>query len=110
MSARPTSWHIGEILEAPDLEMLKASVHSGAVVKVIVFDGNAGGRMTLLLTVTAFEEHTTERGRTWPVAHIQYESAASASSKQAELYPRQFVAEQVHNYLGEFDHGTLNAL
>lgn len=103
-------WRIGEILEAPALDDLRSLVESHKECKVIIFDGQAGERVTLQLTVTQLEVHPSDAGSTWPAAIVHYERAASASLTQLKRYPPQFVAEQVHSYEGRFDHGTMNGL
>lgn len=103
-------WRIGEILAAPGIDELRSLAESHDACAVAVFDKQAGGRTTLLLTVTQVEVSDSDAGSTWPMAIVHYERAANASLTQLKRYPTQFVAEQIHNYTGEFDHGTMNAL
>ena len=108
MSAR--GWRIGEILEAPAIDELQSLAENHLECTVTVFDGQAGGRATLRLTVTKVELHPSDAGVTWPAAIVHYERAKSADLTQLKRYPLRYVAEQVHNYEGRFDHGTMNAL
>lgn len=103
-------WRIGEILEAPEIDALRSLAESHGTCEVKVFDKQAGGRITLQLTVSQIEVSDSDAGSTWPRAIVHYERAANASLTQPKRYPMQFVAEQIHNYKGEFDHGTMNAL
>lgn len=103
-------WRIGEILEAPAIDELQSLAENHMECAVIVFDRQVGGRVTLRLTVSRVEVRPSDAGTTWPAAIVHYERAKSASLTQLKRYPLEFVAEQVHNYEGRFDHGTMNAL